>query len=288
VRGVFERCAERNRQRPLRSGEVASAVWRYDEHVARLVALARQGFDGSAQSVEAGASNDCSHASRNNTPRCRSGPGGERLLPRRERPGAVIPRLRRANFVWRRKQTFEARPDPDYGGLDERSFAILRCDELGYPANVGRQERNPMVQTLVDDVRRVVEQRGHDGDRSRLFEQRDRLRLVEVGLEANRCQRRFGGGRQQAFDLFRRPYWCGPADEQQLHSCDEHRIDGVDGVDERRQSLSLFEPPEKRNPAHPTAELGLPDRRASDERLGEIRRNERPRQLPTPLRQPLQ
>jgi hypothetical protein len=132
-------------------------------------------------------------------------PGGEEVFLGEAGPGRS--QLRDA------EQAQEARANRAGGGLDERSGPILRHHELRSAPSVARQERNAVLEALVDDIGRVVDKRGHDRQRARVPQQSDRLRLIEIRSELERCDSFSHRRRQGRAHAFGRPGCRVSADE---------------------------------------------------------------------------
>src|SRR6185312_11032384 len=69
------------------------------------------------------------------------------------------------------------------GRREQHTLPILRRDELGDAARTARDERDAVLDALVDRVRRVVLERRHDGERSWPSQALERVALVEPGSE---------------------------------------------------------------------------------------------------------
>ena len=144
---------------------------------------------------------------------------------------------------------------PTEGGLDavarrleQNAAAVCRRDQLRHAAHIAGDEGHPELEALVDRVRRVVEERGHDRDRSRPLETCERFVLIEARVERDASQCLFRSVRQQALDARDRPRRGRLAEELELDVFEQLRLEGVQAGGERLEAFLLVEPAEECKP----------------------------------------
>jgi hypothetical protein len=166
-------------------------------------------------------------------------PRGDALLGRERRP-------RRSSAFGLREQALECVADCVRRRLDEGAAAILRCDELRPAAGVAGEERDTVLEARVDDVRRVVDERRHDRERSGLTEELERRRPVEVGEEADS-----GPAGERGAHAGPRPVRRLAPQKDELHVPERAFSEQVHRVDERLDPLAWLEPAEEDEPTDP-------------------------------------
>jgi hypothetical protein len=139
-----------------------------------------------------------------------------------------------------------------------------------------------VLEALVDDVRRVVEHRWHHRERPPFLQERDRIGLIELRLEAD------SEAGQCALEAFDRPLGALPAHERNLRFRHDPGTEAIQRSNEDLDALSLFEPAEECDPAHRPARRRLGDLAAVGRGPGEVRGDERGGEEPTTLVHPVE
>ena len=95
-------------------------------------------------------------------------------------------RSERAGF---RQYASQRRFDSFCSRLEENAIPILGRDQLRHSANVARDERDAVLEALVDGVGGVVLERRHDGQRPGAAQPCECVVLVEFRLERHATER---------------------------------------------------------------------------------------------------
>jgi hypothetical protein len=202
-----------------------------------------------------------------------------------------IPRIE-ARLSWsgdfrQGEQGFQGGPDRLARRRDELTGAILLRYEFGAATHVARQKWDTVLQTFVDHVWRVIDERRHHGQRARLSQECERLVVIEIRFDADGGDILLHVVREACPHVLGIPLASLPADEEKLKPGQFLQVNVVDCLEEGSDSFALLEPTEERKPLQRPATI--PARRAAILNRGprQVGRDCVAPDLPAPLAHPV-